>query len=245
MKSPDLDPTQASSYGLGWTFNPITGCLNGCSYCYARRLAHGRLKQKYLANKLIVPNLIVACGDNLDDPFFPRFWANRLDAPLDRQLKPSGIFVCNMGELFGNWIPEGWQRAVFRVFADCPQHRFYLLTKQPQNLDKWSPFPLNCYVGITIDGTNRTSFSGFANVRARVKYVSFEPLLASVANQLHLLRNAGIGWVIIGGQSGADRFYPPEQWIDEIKDACDEYQIPVFEKDNLRLSGARRQDVPE
>jgi len=28
MKSPRLDPTQASSYELGWTYNPITGCLN-------------------------------------------------------------------------------------------------------------------------------------------------------------------------------------------------------------------------
>ena len=35
----------------GYTWNPITGCLNGCPYCYARKLANGRLKQRYLANK--------------------------------------------------------------------------------------------------------------------------------------------------------------------------------------------------
>ena len=27
----------------GYTWNPITGCLNGCEYCYARKLANGRL----------------------------------------------------------------------------------------------------------------------------------------------------------------------------------------------------------
>jgi len=53
MESPELDPTQASSYELGWTYNPITGCLNhvnglckgGGFPCYAYRLANGRLKQ--------------------------------------------------------------------------------------------------------------------------------------------------------------------------------------------------------
>ncbi|KKK91159.1 hypothetical protein LCGC14_2715740, partial [marine sediment metagenome] len=34
----------------GYTWNPITGCLNGCDYCYARRLANTRLKERYLAN---------------------------------------------------------------------------------------------------------------------------------------------------------------------------------------------------
>ena len=37
---------QLGDKGIAWTdatFNPITGCLNNCPYCYARRLANGRL----------------------------------------------------------------------------------------------------------------------------------------------------------------------------------------------------------
>ena len=37
----------------GYTWNPITGCLNGCSYCYARKLADGRLKSRMLANTVM------------------------------------------------------------------------------------------------------------------------------------------------------------------------------------------------
>ena len=78
----------------GYTWNPITGCLNGCPYCYARKLANGRLKQRYLANTNLAPN---AKGDvakltisdrtaieregDYADPFYPRFWEERLDEP--------------------------------------------------------------------------------------------------------------------------------------------------------------------
>jgi len=123
----------------GYTWNPITGCLNGCPYCYARKLANGRLKQRYLANKSFCtatpqgyegyPNL---------DPFYPRFWEERLKKPYN-PIMPVGVFVCDMGELFGDWVPRKWQEKIFEVIKDRPQHRFYLLTKQPQNLIKFRP----------------------------------------------------------------------------------------------------------
>lgn len=42
VRNPDGSP--------GFTLNPVTGCLRGCAYCYARKLANGRLKKRYLAN---------------------------------------------------------------------------------------------------------------------------------------------------------------------------------------------------
>ena len=143
----------------GYTWNPITGCLNGCPYCYARRLANGRLRQRYLANKNIAPisgtyyerhygevSQNVA-SKAMDDPFYPRFWPERLSSPYSvmrpnkrgfvyYEQKPKGIFVCDMGELFGDWVPGHWQAQIFQTISDNTQHRFYLLTKQPQNLSK-------------------------------------------------------------------------------------------------------------
>ena len=149
----------------GYTWNPITGCLNGCPYCYARKLANGRLRQRYLANNNLAPTIgdgptpynTSRLVDSLD-PFYPRFWEERMDDPFltdcniffkgqRRHSKgqrhiPRGIFVCDMGELFGDWVPRKWQEDIHLLISLNPQHRFYLLTKQPQNLPSSRPFPI-------------------------------------------------------------------------------------------------------
>ena len=153
----------------GYTWNPITGCLNhnnglckgGGFPCYAYKLANGRLRQRYLANPAIstvgLPAGEYAYYKASQDPFYPRFWEERLrdfgkpDAYGYQVVKnPKGIFVCDMGELFGDWIPRDWQDEVFGMIKRYPEHRFYLLTKQPQNLIKFSPFPDNVYLGVTV-----------------------------------------------------------------------------------------------
>ena len=91
------------------------------------------------------------------------------------------IFVCDMGELFGDWIPEEWQVQIFNAIKMNPQHTFQLLTKQPQNLAKWE-FPSNCWVGVT--ATNQAMFDEavkyLKEVEATVKFISFEPLLERI-----------------------------------------------------------------
>ena len=262
MKSPELDPTQASSYELGWTLNPITGCINGCEYCYARKLANGRLKQMYLRNPNVAPAApgwemkSAVIGDtrhNLDarylDPFYPRFWPDRLYIPFNS--KPKGIFTVDMGELFGDWIPREWQDDIFRVIKLHPNDRFYLLTKQPQNLSKFSPFPDNVYIGVT--ATNRERFVSactyLEHIWAKVKYLSLEPLLdwhdGGGVDIKGYLENGGINWLIIGAQS-KPTVYPKPEWVAEITLAADKAGIPVFGKNNLKplLGDNLRQELP-
>ena len=227
----------------GYTWNPITGCLNGCPYCYARKLAHGRLKQRYLANKHTGYDGGAIGKDRwlIDtDPFYPRFWEEKLE-----QLKPprgdyyyhdyKGIFVCDMSDLFGIGIPEEWTRKVIDRFQYCPQHRFYLLTKQPQNLIKFSPFPDNCWVGVTATDTDMavSGLTSLSEIAAKVKYISFEPLLSRIP----LIANAlsDIDWLIIGQQTPVSAKTEPKiEWIREIVEAADKAGIPVFLKDNLK-----------
>ena len=233
----------------GYTWNPITGCLNGCPYCYARKLANGRLKQRYLANHNFPNYLQVGfphTENALLDPFYPRFWEDRLIDPCSKAVRrgtrttmlygqsPKGIFVCDMSDLFGIGIPEDWTRRVMNIIEDCPQHRFYLLTKQPQNLIKFSPFPENCWVGVT--ATNReqyltaTSDKGLDGITAKIKYISFEPLLEQIGASEYRLN--AVNWVIIGAQTKP--YKPPEiSWVEEIVKAADVARIPVFCKDNL------------
>jgi len=240
----------------GYTLNPITGCLNhvngmckgGGFPCYAYRLANGRLRKRYLANNNLAPTI----GDGptpyntsrlIDslDPFYPRFWPERILQPakgLSAYLKTKrkGIFVCDMSDLFGIGIPEDWTRQVLEQIKVFSQHRFYLLTKQPQNLIKFSPFPPNCWVGVT--ATNWLAFSDalghLATVKAKVKFLSFEPLLERIQFDMmqELLFPRVINWVIIGAQTKP--YKPPKiEWVREIVEAADRAGIPVFQKNNL------------
>jgi len=201
----------------GYTWNVITGCLNhnnglckgGSFPCYAYKLANTRLKQRYLRNPNVAPAASgwemksVVIGNtrhNLDarylDPFYPRFWEERLgDLPIatgileiDGAKSRRGIFVCDMGDLFGAGVPEEWTAKVLdRIKRSSMFHRFYLLTKQPQNVIKWSPFPENCWVGVTVcnDKMLDVAVDKLEDVQARVKFISFEPLLERLTFSLN------------------------------------------------------------
>ena len=181
----------------GYTWNPITGCLNhdnglckgGGFPCYAYKLAHGRLKQRYLDNEdfacLTEETGFAYAGKRGDDPFYPRFWEERLSDPVwlpssHRLPAPKGIFVCDMSDLFGIGIPEKWTHRVLNIIRHTPYNIYYLLTKQAQRLPDFSPFPDNCWVGVTATSRAalKTALLALAGVRARVKYISFEPLLS-------------------------------------------------------------------
>jgi protein gp37 len=255
VKNPDGSP--------GYSWNPITGCLNGCPYCYARKLANGRLRQRYLANPNVSwtyeGDLAVFEVEGIYDPFYPRFWPERLLQPT-KMKKASGIFTVDMGELFGDWIPHDWQDQIFNAIKLCPQHRFYLLTKQPQNLIKWSPFPENCWVGVTATDifSYEHALTGLSHVEAKVKFLSIEPLLRHIDIRFFSctpeFQIRGINWLIIGAVTGRRNallqlakqyldltlmpgrlwtLQPDREWVKEIVNAADKAHIPVFLKDNL------------
>jgi len=172
----------------------------------------------------------------------------------------SKTFVGSTIELFGDWIEPEWMEIIFSYCRSCPSHIFIFLTKQPQNLRKFSPFPDNAWVGVTATNKRMTSNALFYldAIEAKVKFISFEPLLEDAcvdSDTFWTYTEAGIAtgekeqrinWVIIGGQSGKDKFYPPEEWIEEIESACGKARIPAFEKNNLRKVWNRtpRQEMP-
>lgn len=143
------------------TWNPVTGCLHGCEYCYARRIAE-RFGAREIYDPecqsqrhLIERGMLTGTGKplELDYPweqknkdgsitnaaypfgFEPTFHCYRLDEP-QRWKKPRNIFVCSMADLFGDWVPDEWIRQVFEACDAAPQHRYIFLTKNPGRLCK-------------------------------------------------------------------------------------------------------------
>lgn len=241
----------------GYTWNPITGCLNGCPYCYARKLANGRLKTRYLANTNTAD--IHFKSDRVDalnyalaatNPFYPRFWESRLHDRGLFQEEPRGIFTCDMSDLFGIGVPEAWTDRVIDQVKVHRQHRFYLLTKQPQNLPtSMSYFPDNCWVGVSATDAQMFIDAGHAleGIHAKVKYISAEPLLdwefGGAGFIATMLQQWAVNWIIIGAQTKPFRA-PKIEWVEEIVSAADKAGIPTFLKDNLQpLLGEREAGI--
>lgn len=206
-----------------YTWNPVTGCLHGCKYCYARRLA-SRLKGRY--------------GYPKDDPFRPTFHPDRLKEPYKLK-KPSKIFVVDMGDLFGEWVPDTWIEKIMKVVEDNPRHTFQFLTKNPERMYGY-PHLKNAWFGVTI---NNLSMVNLVNhlwcLDSTVGFVSFEPLHEDVAAGIDLL---GVDWIIIGAQTRPN-VQPEREWVEHLIEQARERNIPIFLKDNLKWSD-RIQEFP-
>jgi len=198
-----------------YTWNPVTGCLNNCPYCYARKIATRFKGTKAWPRE-----------------FEPTFHLERLEEPK-RLKKPSKIFVCSMGELFGRWVPDDWFFAVLRVIEDCPQHIFQILTKFPrEGSEKWYLFPENVWLGVTVDSQDALHQAVWLSCfEAGKKFISFEPLLTSIDFSNFPVKM--LDWVIIGAQTNPYR-PPRKEWVRKIVKVLDDNGIPIFLKNNLK-----------
>lgn len=121
------------------TWNPITGCLHNCTYCWARRYA------KRLASWGIKPYKTHG--------FNPAFAEWRL-----KQRLPKGrfIFVSDMGDMWGEWVPTEWIERVLTALRSKPNSKFLFLTKNPERYHEFQGrFAENMMLGATIE-TNRS-----------------------------------------------------------------------------------------
>lgn len=203
-----------------YTINPVKGlcpmhCKNqyGGEYCYSAK-PKGGLYTRFKWNPEI----------RFDPDTFQ---------PLVKVDKPSRVFVGSTMELFGDWVKHEWMMDIFSLCNAFKRHTFIFLTKQPQNLIRWSPFPENCWVGASTTGFD--SRSGlediFASLQAKIRFVSIEPLLDYSPMDFRW-----VDWVIIGQQTPVSQKTEPKiEWIQDILVAAHNAgDIPVFIKNNLR-----------
>jgi len=242
----------------GYTANIITGCFGPtdtgrCPYCYAHRLANGRLKKLYLANKKCT--VLNGRATDFNDPFWPRWWDGVLDE-IAKTKQPRGFFLNNMSDWLAPWIPVAWSKEIADYVKFCRWHRFYLLTKHPEYLPLFSPYPDNAYVGVSVDTRARwdPAIAHLNNIEAKNAFISCEPLLEEPPADLDLSA-IKFNWLILGSCTGSNKdlwpikakhpeltlmpwekkwtLQPSIVWVAKLVNSADKAGVKVFLKNNL------------
>lgn len=230
------------------TWNPVTGCLKGCAYCYAarhvKRFAPGaRLAMGGYVELMVPYRDVKGHAQPWPHGFSPTLHRYRLDEP-EREATPQRIFVTSMGDLLGSWVPADWIRRVLAVVEGCTQHEFLFLTKNPSRYAEFNPWPLNAWAGAS--ATNQAelevALAGLATADAWPRFLSCEPL----RGELVLPEGADrvVDWIIIGAQTGAGAVAPRSRWVTLLTQGALAQGIQVFHKDNLKVEGPRLRQTP-
>lgn len=249
------------------TWNPVTGCLHGCEYCYARRIAErfGGASETHNneccnecqwitegtgeIHELNEPIYDFDNGRNAPYPFDfdPTFHRYRLDEPK-RWTKPRTIFVCSMADLFGDWVPDEWITEVFKACEAAPQHRYLFLTKNPKRyVDLYVrailPVGAGYWYGATTTSPEQPFFYSRMPDDNPHTFASIEPIMAPFGDIKEFPE-----WVIIGAETGKRRgkVTPDKAWIDGIVNQAQKRRVPIFMKESLRnlMGDDFRQEFP-
>ncbi|MCS6624501.1 DUF5131 family protein [Roseibacterium beibuensis] len=202
------------------TWNPVAGCLvitPGCTNCYAMRMA-ARLEAMGVAK---YEGLTRKSGKRYVWTGKIRLDEASLEAPL-KWRKPRKVFVNSMSDLFHPDVPADFVAKVWSVMERTPQHTYQILTKRPDRMrDVITSLDLpaleHVWLGTSVeDAAVLLRLDDLRETPAIVRFVSFEPLIGSVAGA----NLDGIHWAIVGGESGPRARPMEESWVDEIRLNC-------------------------
>ena len=206
-----------------WSWNPVTGCLHNCDYCYARDIAARFYEQG----------------------FAPTFLPERLAAPRNTKVPARAkteigyrnCFVCSMADLWGKWVSKEVIDLVMAEVIAAPQWNFLFLTKFPARYPEFQ-FPANAWIGTSVDRQQAVhrAEKAFAEVKARghegIRWLSCEPML----EPLQFTSLEMFDWVVIGGSSRSTQtpeFQPPLEWIIDLYQQARAAGCKVYFKTNL------------
>lgn len=234
------------------TWNPVTGCLHGCEYCYARGIANrfggnGDLETHVVETRQYKDETWIP--NPYPFGFAPTLHKYLLHVPL-KWKKQRTIFVCSMADLFGDWVPDEWIREVFKACEAAPQHRYLFLTKNPGRLNRLAregKLPQKHWYGYSAsDESMLWRFNHAEECLIEHLFVSIEPILKPM--QPCFSTHTPADWVIVGAETGnrKAKVTPERDWIMKIADECSYGGRPLFMKESLRelMGDDFRQEFP-
>lgn len=243
------------------TWNPVTGCLHGCEYCYARKVANRfggwRFTQGMLAMNIDEDKTYIApvkkyYGEAKETEYgkiaeitLPFLKENRSKAPYPFGFIPT-FHRYKMGEL------QKWKKPstifvcsmadlfgewvpdewIEEVFAACE--------KAPQHRYLFLTKNPIRYEQLHQKGILRKSgnmWYGYSSTKSKCDYWfdSQYNVFASVEPILEPLNLLPADWIIIGAETGnrKNKVIPRREWVDNIVRAAEMAEIPVFMKESL------------
>lgn len=202
------------------TWNPVAGCSiisEGCKNCYAmemsKRLESMRV-EKYVGLTRQTGKRVVWNGVVREDE-------KSLTTPYSWK-KPRKIFVNSMSDLFHDDVSDEFILRVWNVMRETPRHSYQILTKRPGRMrdiisTKINDILPNVWLGTSVENADVLHrIDSLREVPAAIRFISFEPLIGSVAG----VDLGKIDWAIVGGESGRSARPIKEGWIDEIYEQC-------------------------
>lgn len=200
------------------TWNPTVGCTKispGCKNCYAETVAR-RLHAMGMRG--------------YENGFRLTLMPERLSEPLERR-KPTVYFVNSMSDLFHEKVPFEYIHQVFGVMSQASQHTFQVLTKRAERMAEFCngrDVPPNVWLGVSVENKKHgvPRISVLREIEASVRFLSIEPLL----EHLGKIDLTGIHWGIVGGESGPKARPMKREWVDDIKQQCDQAGVAFFFK---------------
>lgn len=214
------------------TFNPWIGCTKispACDHCYAESLA---LRYKWAEWGAGKPRHRTS----------PPTWRKLLawDAAAGAAGVRRRVFIASLADWADKEVPDQWRADLFALIRQTRYLDILLLTKRhalaARILERWAAdLSDRIRIGFTIEA----KASGLAGVRlyhldqlARAgwqTFVSYEPALGPV-DWLPWLQKGTIGWLIAGGESGAQARAPHPDWFRAARDACTATGVPFHFK---------------
>lgn len=242
--------------GIEWTDATVNfwwGCTKvgpGCDRCYAETWS-GRFGESLwgvgAARRKIkgAPALL----NRLDNDY--AWWS--ADAEIGR-LHPNSrrrVFIQSMSDLFDNEVPIEWFAEAWGKIVQCNRIDIQIVTKRISVVEKRlvaigvTSWPM--HAGLMVTVVNQAEFDrDVPRLRAlRSKLglpwigLSCEPLLGPIVGDF-----SGIGWVIIGGESGAGARHMDDAWAESIVEQCEASGTAVFVKQMGGPVKSRMRPIP-
>ena len=149
------------------------------------------------------------------------------------------VFCASMADVFERRADLNPQRQrLWELIQHTPHLDWLLLTKRPQNIQRFVPWetnwPINVWLGTTVENQTvaekRLPF--LLKHPAIVRFLSCEPLLGPLDLQDWFRREGfyPIDWIIAGGESGgASRPMHPD-WVSSLLHQCQDFATPFHFK---------------